>query len=58
MLAKSDLMRKRVRSIALACISPAFGSLIGYILEVFLDIEIPILYLIVITFSFATFSAF
>lgn len=58
MITKSDLMREKIGPIALACVSPVIGTLPGYFLEAFLDIEIPNLYTIVITFSFAAFSAF
>lgn len=58
MVTTRNFMREKVGPIALACVSPVIGTLPGYFLELFLDIEIPNLYTIVITFSFAAFSAF
>lgn len=58
MILSSDLMKNTIRSIALTFVSVAFGSLLALLLEVFLDLELPILITSAITFAFAAFSAF
>ena len=58
MVTRSKFMRDTVRPVALACISPALGSLFGLFLELFLDIEISKIFISVITFCIAAFSGF
>jgi membrane protease YdiL (CAAX protease family) len=58
MISRSGLVKNVVRPVGLAWVTVVFGSLLALFLEVFLDLEIPKLYTIGITFVFATFSAF
>ena len=58
MLSKSEFRKDTVRPIAIACVSPVFGSLVGLFLGVFLDLEISKIFTSVIIFCFAAFSAF
>jgi hypothetical protein len=58
MIAKSELMKDTVRPMALACVSVVFGSLLVFLLEASLDLEVPKIPTSVITFIFAAFAAF
>ncbi len=58
MISTSNLMKNVVRPIGLAWVFVAFGSLLAFFLEVFLDLEVPKLYASGITFVFAAFAAF
>ena len=58
MKSKSELMKDVVRPIALSWVFVTFGSLLAFVLEVFLDLEVSKNLTSVITFVFAAFAAF
>ena len=58
MRVKNEFMKNLVRPIALTWVAVGFGSLIGLLVGIFLDLDLPILYSSGITFVAAAFTAF
>ena len=57
-MVKREFMKNLVRPIALTWVAVGFGPLVGLLLRLFLDRDLPVLYSSGITFVAVSFTAF